>query len=929
MTSVAVPRLGVAGHNLRASARSFVGRHEQIAEIVELLEGPGLVTLTGPPGIGKSRLALEVAAERSESHPSDAAVVVELAPVVSPALVPGALAAALSVQEVSGRSLADTLFSRLHDRRLLLVLDNCEHLVDACAELVEQLLRCCPKLRIVATSREPLKVAGERAYHVPALSLPGHEATLDGSTEAVRLFVERASAVQPAFRFNSYVAPAVAEICRRLDGVPLAIEMAAARVEMLTPAQIARRLDDRFSLLTSGSRGMLSRHQTLEAALELSHGLLAASERVLLRRLSVFTGGFPLDAAVHVTMGGELERGEVPGLVERLVAKSLVTAESGDSSPRYRLLETIRAYASARLDDARETAAVRGAHARYHLTLAEQAELQLTGSEQEDWLARLEAERADLRSALEWWLGHGDSESALRLASALVLYWRVRCHFSEGRDLLLAVLAATDDAPTGLRAKVLWGAGFLTLMAGDPEGAIPALQQSLSHSREIGDLQGCARALLILGNCNQYCDESSVQSLLEQSAGLAREAGDAWCLAHALAVAGFQYAGCDELAAARPLLEESVAVARGAEDKQGIRIGLLGLGMVSLRQGDYPVAQDVLEQALVVSQELGENYARATGLHYLGRLAFARGDYASARLLLAEAVSLLREEGPRTEVPEPLVALARVARAEGDHSGARLLLEEALSLAGTGAYEPAVRGMGELAAQAGEPGRARRLLEDALELGQLRGKRDAIAHTLHGLGGLARAEGALKRASILHNEAAQLQREIGTAHAIVASIEALAGLEAVSRSHAQAARLFGATQALRTANDYARTPCESDRYRADVALAREGLGSEAFAAAFGEGSRLSLEEAAAEASGGRRRQARPASGWSSVTEREREVAALAAEGLTNLEIAQRLFISFSTVKARLSSIYSKLGVAERNELAREVRLRDRRPSGDA
>ncbi len=920
-------------HGLPASVSSFLGRETELAELAGLLEHSRLVTLTGAPGIGKSRLGLELATQLAGGYP-DGAWLVELAPLREGGLVAGALAAALAVPEAAGQSLPETIVARLRDRRSLVVLDNCEHLIEACAGLVDALLRACPDLAVLATSREALQISGERVWQVPPLPVPGAEESAEPDVllgyEAVYLFVERARAVQPAFGLNAYVAPAVAEISRRLDGIPLAIEFAAARIEILTPAEIARRLDDRFALLRKGSRSELSRYQTLEAALDWSHELLSAPERALLRRLSVFTGGFCLAACEEICSGEDLEPRELLGLLDRLVGRSLVLAETNNGSPRarYRLLETISAYAQGRLEGAGEAAGLREAHARFYLSLAEEAEPQLTGPAQESWLERLEAERANLRAALEWSLSHGQSKWALRLAGALVLFWRVRCHFSEGRDLLDAAVAASNGGAVRPRAKALWGAGFLTFMAGDLEGALPALEESLARFRELDDLEGEARALLVLGNAAQYASPERALALLEESATIARKADDSWCLAHALGVAGFEYNRRDQPAVARSLLEECLVVAREAKDKQGLRFGLLGLGSVTVHQGEYRLAEPILEEALAVTNELGEDYGKATALQYLGQLAVGRGDYGRARDLLEQALTLLREAGspPKARLVA-LVYLADAVRADDDRGRARRLYEEALGpdRTGVGPAVGALQGLGELAAEEGDAASARRMLDQALDLARGGGDKESTAQALRGLGELGRAEGDSKRAAALHNEALQLEHQIGHLPGVAASLEAVAGLAVAAGRCAHAARLFGAAKALREEKGYARLPWERSSYERDQAVLRESLSAEDLRAAFVQGGAMPAEEAVAQASKGRGRRGRSATGWSSLTEAERQVSALVAEGLTNPEIAERLFVSLGTVKAHLSHIFAKLTLAGRRELAREVRGRERHP----
>jgi predicted ATPase/DNA-binding CsgD family transcriptional regulator len=897
----------------------LLGREEEIDGIARALEVSRLVTLAGAPGIGKTRLALAV----RDRHAVPAAVV-ELAPVVDPALVPEALASCLSVPELPGQVLTETIVATLRRRQLLLVLDNCEHLLGVSADLVGELLGGCPGVRVLATSREPLGLEGERAWRVPSLPVPaegeavGPEALM--AYPAVALFVKRAREVQPDFTLNAFLAADVAEICRRLEGIPLAIELAAARVGMLTPSEIVRRLEDRLSLLGNRGRSPLPRHRTLTAALDWSHALLSAPERVLLRRLSVFAGRFEADAAEAVCASEEVDPPGVTQLLSRLVSKSLLVSDSGSEADaaghrRYRLLETIRAYTADKLEEAGEGSELRSDHARFYLALAERAEPELTGPSQKLWLERLDAERAELRAAVEWSLCHGQVELALRLAGALVLFWRVRGHFTEGRDLLRNALSASTSAPPVLRARALWGVGFLTHMAGDPKAAIPSLEESLALAREHGDAKGCARALLVLANAKQPNEDSGVLALLEESARFAREADDSWCLAHALGVAGFECGRHYDLRRARRMFVEGVAVAREVGDLQGLRFGLLGLGEVAMSQGDYREAQSLLEEAVQITRALGEDYDTATALGYLGQLAFDRGDYDRARERLEEAVALLPEVAPAGARAARLVQLARVAHAQGDRDRARRLLDD-VSIASRGAT--VLQALGQLAVDAGDLEESRRLFEECRELARADGRKGSVAEALYGLGQLARAQAEQERAAALHDEALELRHQLGALPGIADSLEAIAGLTAEAGHHGHAARLFGAALALRDRGGYARAPWERARYEADLALVSRSLTAEELQAVLAVGRAMSLADAVAEASAAPLR-TRPADGWHTLTHREQEVAQLVAEGLTNPEIAERLVIARETVKTHVSNIFSKLGITGRWELAREVR----------
>ena len=891
------------------SPNGFHGRVEELVGVGALLGTARLVTLTGPPGVGKTRLATEVADRGSER-----AVFVDLASVHEPALVPRALARALAVADVAGQSVLDSVVAYLRRRKQLLLLDNCEHVLRASQGLAVALLEGCPNVVILATSREALGVEGERLWPLSPLPVPLPDETFSLAAlmayPAVSLFVERARAVQPGFALNAYTARAVAEICRGLDGVPLAIELAAARVGALTPAEIARGLDDRLGLLSRGGPGLPARQQRLDAAVDWSHELLSDRERALCRRLSVFVSGFELDAVETVCAGAGIEAGEVAELFAALESKSLSSVSPIRAYPvRYRLLETIRAYAQERLDDAGEVAALRRKHAGFYVGLAEAAEPELTGPRQKQWLEHLDDERENLRAALEWSLTHGQGEWALRLAGSLVLFWRVRCHFSEGRELLGAALSTGEQESGSLRARALWGSGFLALMEGDYDAAVPALERSVAMFRELGEPRGLARALMILVNRTD-CDD--VAPLLDESVALAREVGDTWCVAHALSSAGLQRSLKLDLRAARGLFEMSLEVARAFGDAQSIRLALLGLGRVAVWQGDLGYAESLLTEAVVASERLGEDYAIATALARMAEVTWERGDYNRARELCEQSQALLPHPCEGSAFSDGLIFLARVCLAQGDVASARFHLERAAS---DGQRPTLLVATAELALDGGgDADRARSILEQAIDLARNGGAKMVLAVALLRLGRLVRAEGKQRRAAAFIDEALTIMCGIGRKPVIVNLIEASAGLASDGGRRARAALLLGAADALRAREGYVRAPWDADAYDRDLQLIRAGLTPEEFAKAYAEGAELSIEETVTLARSGGRRRRRPANGWASLTEREREVAQLAAEGRTNPEIAERLLISPETVKNHLKHAFPKLGVSSREEI---------------
>jgi predicted ATPase/class 3 adenylate cyclase/uncharacterized protein HemY len=672
-------------HNLPAQLTSFIGREQAMAQVKQFLSTTRLLTLTGSGGCGKTRLALQVAADLLEAYP-DGVWLVELAPLADPTLVPQTVASALGVREQPGRPLTETLGDYLKPKALLLILDNCEHLLTACAQLADTLLRNCPRLRVLASSREGLGIGGEQTYRVPSLALPDarhlppperlHE------FEAVQLFADRARLSQASFAVTPTNAAAVAQVCERLDGIPLAIELAAARVKALPVEKLNERLDDMFRLLTGGSRTALPRQQTLRALIDWSYDLLSSSERALLRRLSVFAGGWTLEAAEAVCAGDGVEEWEVLDLLTSLVEKSLVLYEERGGEGRYRLLETVRQYARDRLLEAGEAAAVRGRHRDWCLALAEEAEPKLGGPEQVVWLDRLEREHDNLRAALAWTGAQGECEVGLRLGWALWGFWVVRGYVGEGREHLARLLALPGaEARTAARAGALNGAGWLAHRQGEYGAARALIAESLAIFRELGDKRGIARSLINLGfmACEQG-DYGAARAHLEESLAIARERGDKQGIAWSLLRLGEVTYDQGEYGAARAHLEESLAMFRELESKWGIAWTLLRLGEVAYDQGEYGAARAHLEESLAIHRERGDKGGIATALGSLGRMAHDQGDYGAARALLEEGLAIFRALGHKLGIAQNLEGLAALAVAQAHSERAARLFGAAEGL---------------------------------------------------------------------------------------------------------------------------------------------------------------------------------------------------------------------------------------------------------
>jgi predicted ATPase/DNA-binding CsgD family transcriptional regulator len=603
-------RDGGSPNNLPLELSSFVGREKELAEVGRQLGGNRLLTLTGSGGCGKTRLALAAGTDLVEGF-EDGVWLVELAPLVDPSLVPQAVASALGLREQPGRSPAEALSRYLGSKNVLLVLDNCEHLVEACAALAEELLRFCPRLRVLATSREALGITGEVAWPVPPLSLPDVRRLADVESlpryESARLFLERAAAVRPDFALTEQNAQAVAQICYRLDGIPLAIELAAARTKVLSVEEISERLEDSFELLASGGRTAMLRQKTLHATMDWSHDLLPDEERTLFRRLSVFAGGFNLEAAQAVCGGDGLERDRVPEVLWHLVDKSLVVAWERDGEARYRLLETVRQYGREKLDDPEEEAELGRRHAGFYVVLAEEADRGLSGPEQGRWLTLLEAEHDNLRAALTWALGEGgDISLGVRLAAALGGFWSTRGYLSEGRRWLEDAATRSGPEVTQARAKALNGAGWVAMLQDEYGAARPLIEEGLTLNRELGDKEGIASSLVILGSAAMMGrrDDVPVVALLEEAKKLRPELEDQRTVARMVLLESMVMLEQNDRERMVALNEESLALFRERKYAYGVVMCLTNLGLVTLAQGDYEKATALLSEDLRLARNL-------------------------------------------------------------------------------------------------------------------------------------------------------------------------------------------------------------------------------------------------------------------------------------------------------------------------------------
>jgi predicted ATPase/DNA-binding NarL/FixJ family response regulator/class 3 adenylate cyclase len=900
--------------NLPVQLTSFVGRASDIAAVVGTLRRNRLVTLTGAGGVGKSRCALQVAAEVVDRS-ADGVWWVELGPVSDPDSVPLAAAAVFGLREERVRPLIGTLAEQLRSSDSVLVLDNCEHVLDAVARLVEQLLVAAPGMRILCTSREQLGVPGEVAWRVPSL---------DEET-SVELFTERAAQVRPGWKAGAAQADVIARICRRLDGLPLAIELAAARTRMMHPAQIAEGLDDRFRLLTGGTRQVVARQQTLEASVAWSYDLLDERERAALRRLSVFAGGFTLDSAEAVCAdGSDIEEYSVLEMLSRLVDKSLVVVDT-ETDSRYRLLETVRYYATHRLVDAAETEATRSRHLEYFLACTERAEPALAGGEGPAVLARLESERDNLRAALEWAETTRAQETMLRLVTALAVFWVLRGHTAEGGRWFARALAH-DDGPSVIRARALWGAAHVAVYGDDHETCDLRCQQALAMAREADDLWTIARASNILSYIGLWHDPAGVRAELARSIELARSSGDSWAQLDGMKMATIARMVEDDLDGAVAASDELFRIAEQLGNNFYVAWHHTVMALVALRRGDFSVARNECEHSLQLCRTVGDPSTAGVTIAWLGEVEAATGDWEAARNRYQAFLQRAEATGGDWGFPFAFINLATLMNGCGQSDVAASLTGAAVAeLRSETRQQPlllawllAVHGAALLDTDDDAAGAA---LAEASQIAGTTGNPWLNSLVAYHLGRLARHQGDNGRAEDHHHRALALRHAHGLYPGVAESLEALAGLAARHESASEAARLFAAATAIRTSIGLVRWPADQIAYDQDLAMVRRRLDEASFAAAWAEGAALSDSQATAYATRARGQRRRPASGWMSLTPTESEVVTLLAQGLTNPEIAERLFISRATVKTHLIHTFSKLGVTNRAQLAAEATRR--------
>jgi predicted ATPase/transcriptional regulator with XRE-family HTH domain len=861
--------------NLPASLTSLIGREHEIASVHEYLWNPSirLVTLIGPPGIGKTRLSIEAARTELSDFP-DGVFLIALAPLEDPNFIAPTIAQTLGFAEATDQSPIKRLANGIGNKQMLLVLDNAEHIIEGTATLVSDLLSACPRLKILTTSREALRVPGEWLYPVPALSIPAETQlqSIDIATAmqfaALSLFVERARAVRSDFALNVENVRVVASICTQLDGLPLAIELIAARVRLMSPQSLLPHLSDQFTLYADGVRAVSARQKTLYNAIGWSYDLLPAKEQVLFRRLAAFAGGWTLEAAQAVCSGEGLEANEVPDLLMHLVDKSLVIVQEEKGAARYQLLEIIRQFSREKLWAAGEGEIMRQRHLAYFVDLAEQAEPNLRAFDMLIWLDRLEVELDNIRAALAW-AQESDVEAELRLASALLWFWHIRGHRNEGvdwleRGLLIEAVESSNQSPTPdramIRGKALNAAGFLLILLGELNKGALLSNESVALFQELGPAgkRGLAYALHNLGHdSRQQQDTRQAKISMKASLILFQEVGDKFGMAQCLAFLGGPWEE-DPYVRVR-MLQEGLALYQEIGDKDGIAITFMLLGDLAFRQVDYKQATIWFEESLALFREVRNKVAMSLVLRWLGQSTRAQGDYGRATTILEEALALGQELGDKFPIASSYDDLGLVAQSQGEYKRATQLHERALTLfhelGNKHAASYTTSHLGFAALAWGDDQQAGKKFEQALAVSREAESKFGVAFALYGLGRAMQSQGDYALTSNFYREAIVIFREISDSAGVAYCLEGFAVL-VINQNQIESpvlsvenfrrsARLFGAAEALYPPLRFEISAAERAEHDRSVSAARAALGEESFAAAWAEGRAMTMEQAIA------------------------------------------------------------------------------------
>jgi predicted ATPase/predicted Ser/Thr protein kinase len=760
-------------HNIPIDLTSFIGREKEVAEVCELMRTCRLLTLTGVGGTGKTRLALQAARKLLDNF-RDGVWVVELSTIFESGQVLRAVAGVLDMRDQPNRPLLDSLVDFLRPRNLLLILDNCEHLITACAGTTGHLLSSCPDLKIMATSRESLGVPGEITFHVPSMKQPDNDRLMDleeiWEIESMQLFRDRVLSVMPDFRPDQKQTEAAAKICTRLDGIPLAIELAAARVRVMPVEEIYARLSDRFRLLTGGSRSAMPRQQTLEALIDWSYDLLTENEKVLLRRLSIFSGGWTLEEAEKICSDDLLDKQDILDVLARLVDKSLVNSDTRGFEARYAMLETIRQYARNKLIQSGESEAIRDRHMECYAEFADRVAPELWRGEQVKWMDRLEEDHDNLRAALEWSLcetcGKEHTLAGLRIAASIFVFWLVRGYWSEGLDWMLKLLAhpLIIDLKDPIKNRLIYSAGFITKELGDLHSARKYFEEALNAARQQQDQRTLAFALLGLGEIamiERFSDKAG--TLIDQSLTIFRSLDDQVGIALALSRKGGLTADRQGYEKAKLYYQENLAVCRNLGHLLGIAGTLMALGRIETYYGDKNQGRKYLEESLSIFRESKDKSGIAGALSAIGYADLYDDDLVSSKEKYEEVLRINRELRSSPGIGSALIALGEISRAQGDYTSAREYYEEALDinegLGQVGIVMVVAHNLGYVAKQQGDLQQALNYFRRSLGLAKERGVNRFIYYCVVGIATVYVAMDRLEDAVNLFSTAEKMAQE--------------------------------------------------------------------------------------------------------------------------------------------------------------------------
>lgn len=847
--------------NFPRQITSFIGREAEKMAVKQLLASDQLVTLVGAGGSGKTRLALQAADEAREEFP-DGVWFVELASLSDSSQVPRACASAIGLREEQGRSALQTLEGFLASKRLLLMLDNCEHLSDGCEELAANLLRACSAIRLLATSRAALGLPGERCYRVPPLSVPDPNELLTAASlarcDSVRLFVDRASLCRPDFSVNEDNASVVGHVCRALDGIPLALELAAARLRAMSLEQLADRLEDRFGVLTGGSLTLPVRQRSLRAALDWSYDLLDNEERDLLLRLSVFAGGWTLEAAVAIS---DSDAAETLDIVTSLVDKSLIIFDSAGNlgRERYLMLETIRQYAVERLRQSGNHLAARTRHREYFLSYVEGLEELLSGPDQVAILDAMERDHANIRAALTSYRTGGEeyAEEGLRLAGALQRFWHRHGHLTEGREQLAAMLAiAAEDCTPAVKSKAITAAAILAYRQSDYAMAQAYHEEALRIREAVNDQVGAAYSIHNLANvAYEQGDFGRARPLYERSLGMFRELDRLSGIADSLSGIGLVAYRQSEHAVACSLFQETLAIREQLGDISGIAAAFNNLGNVHYELGEYDSALEYHEQSLKARRTLCDPIGIASSLNNLGTVTGNQGRYDASMAYFEESLAIRRELGDRTGIAMALNNLGSLVSRTGDYDLAKKYHTESLAmrreLGEQIGMATSLNNLGIVAYHQGELEAARTYREESLEIARSIGSRHTVAISLISLGVIASSQGEYAKAWKFQQEALSISHSIRDKRLVAYSLEAIGSLASVSARSDNptepclfgAATLWGAADARRDEVGSPLSPVEQKAHDSEIASTAKVIGQDAFDRAWSQGRSMEPENA--------------------------------------------------------------------------------------